>query len=417
VHRPHIDRASAERRERVRRRGWWLLGAALFASLLAWAVLDSAALPTPARSQTAASASIGAAPPAAVAASSQAPFSVAGEQARQAQLELWQLRLAHAQSTLDAYRAASRYPRTSQPLALHADQAEPNRPIEEEHALAAGHRDDGGVRLRTSQERVFVQGDESVAFTVSARDGAGAVVPMRIVRASAREIPPANVGSLHPVVPLDFNDDGREGDAASGDGSFGVRLQPKAQGFAGLAGQIRVEAILQVQDQQGMTYFDIFYSDEPPAVWAGGVREAVEEGSLQFYLPAIVKDAGRYVAKARVDDANGTPVALLTFNDELPAGAQELRLTLFGKLVRDAKPAFPLVVRDVDAFLLRPDAFPDRSLMPRRAGTVHTSRDYPVDGFSDAEWNGEERARYLGELGRDVERAQEQVSRLAAGPR
>ena len=413
MHRSAPDPASLERRERLRRRGYWLLGAALLATLLAWAVLDSAALPPPAP-QPRADAVAAPAPPAALALSTQSPSS-AGEQARQAQLALWQLRLAHAQSTLDAYRAASRYPRTSQPLALHADQADPNRPIEEEHALSPAG--DGGVRLRTSQERVFVQGDESVAFAVSARDSAGAVVPLRVVRASAREITPADVGSLHPVVPLDFNDDGRDGDAASGDGSHGVRLQPRAQGFAGLSGQIRVEAILQVQDRQGMTYFDIFYTSDPPAVWSGGVREAVEDGSLQFYLPATVKEAGRYVAKARVDDANGTPLALLTFNDELPAGAQEMRMTLFGKLVHDARPAFPLVVRDVDAFLLRPDAFPDRSLMPRRAGAVHTSRAYELAGFSDAEWDGEERARYLDELGRDVERAQEQLRRLAAGPR
>ena len=90
-------------------------------------------------------------------------------------------------------------------------------------------------------------------------------------------------------------------------------------------------------------------------------------------------------------------------------------MTLFGKLVRDAKPAFPLVVRDVDAFLLRPDVFPDRSLMPRLVGKVHTSQEYPLVTFSDAEWSGEERARYLAELGRDVERAQEQVRRLAKG--
>ena len=411
MRRPHPDLVATERRERLRRKGWWLLGAALLATWLAWAVLDSEATSSPPAAR--ADAGLQRAAPVAAAAPMQPPAD-AGALSRQQQLAHWQQRLAHAEATLAAYRHATRYPRASQPLAWHADQAEPNRPVEEEHALS---RDDARVRLRTSQERVFVQGDESVGFSVAAADESGATVPLRVLHASAREIAPAGAGSLYPVVPLDFNDDGRSGDAAGGDGNHGARLQPKAQGFAGLAGQIRVEVHLQVEGRQGMTYFDIFYTSEPPAVWQGKVREALEDGSLQFYLPSIVRDAGRYVAKARVDDANGTPLALLTFNDELPPGAQEMRLTLFGKLVRDARPAFPLVVRDVDAFLLRPDAFPDRSLMPRRAGTVHTSRDYPLDGFSDAEWNGEERARYLDELGRDVERAQEQVSRLAAGPR
>jgi hypothetical protein len=166
-----------------------------------------------------------------------------------------------------------------------------------------------------------------------------------------------------------------------------------------------------------MTYFDVFYTAEPPAVWAGGVREALVDGSLVLTLPAFVREPGRYVVKARVDDATGAPLALLAFNDELAAGAQDVRLELFGKLVRDAKPTFPLVVRDVDAFLLRPDTFPDRSLMPRLAGKVHTSGDYALSEFSDAEWNGEERARYLAEFGRDVARAEEQLRRLAAGPR
>ncbi|WP_156901580.1 hypothetical protein [Azohydromonas australica] len=51
-------------------------------------------------------------------------------------------------------------------------------------------------------------------------------------------------------------------------------------------------------------------------------------------------------------------MALLTFNDEVAAGAQELRLSLFRLLVRDVKPVFPLTLRDVEAFLLRPAAFP-----------------------------------------------------------
>ena len=118
----------------------------------------------------------------------------------------------------------------------------------------------------------------------------------------------------------------------------------------------------------------------------------------------------------RIDDAHGKPFALMTFNEELPAGAQEIRLTLFGKLVRDAKPAFPLTLRDVDGFRLRPDAFPDRSLMPRLADVVHTSRVYPLDGFADTEWSSEERSRYLGELGRDVADAQGRVEQLSKGP-
>jgi len=392
---------------------WWLVPLVLVGAWGAWAVFEVPAEAPPAPIAAAPDPPARPSPAPPQAATQRPPSSAEGERVRQEQLALWQKRLDLAQTTLDDYRQATRYPPGSQPLALHADQAFPNQPVEEERPLAApGTKGDAKAVLRTSQERVFVQGEESVRFTVSARDAAGAALPLRVVRASAAELSPPNTGSLYPVVPLSLNDEGSQGDAVAGDGTFSVQLQPKTAGFGGLFGQIRVEAVLQVQGEQGVAAFDVFYTPEPPAVWNGGVREALEDGSLHFFLKAKVQEAGRYVVKARVDDANGVPFALLGFNDEVPQGDQEFRMTLFGKLVRDGQPAFPLVVRDVDAFLLRPDAFPDRSLMPRLAGKVHASQEYAVAGFADAEWSSEERTRYLTELGRDVEIAKEQVERL-----
>ena len=53
---------------------------------------------------------------------------------------------------------------------------------------------------------------------------------------------------------------------------------------------------------------------------------------------------------------------------------REIRLTVFGKLLRDAPPAFALTLRDIDGILLHPDTFPARSLMARGAGPVHVSQ-------------------------------------------
>ena len=100
-------------------------------------------------------------------------------------------------------------PLRSQPSSAHPDQLYPNRPIDEDHALRT--RDGkaaSGVRLRTSQERVFVQGSESVRFTVSLVDEAGRTQPLRVKRAWAHELPKPNTASLFPEVPLNFNDDG-----------------------------------------------------------------------------------------------------------------------------------------------------------------------------------------------------------------
>jgi hypothetical protein len=345
------------------------------------------------------------------------PFSAAGLLARQEQRLLWQDRLERSKTALEAYQQSTRYPHGSQPASEHPDQLHPNEVITSEQALL---KPDGkaatGVRLITSQQRVFVQGNETVRFTVSVRDGADQAVPLRILRAAARELPAPNTAANYPDAPLNFNDEGTGGDIAAGDGVYSAQLQPATQGFSGLLGTIRVEVALQYRDQQGSTYFDIVYSGDPPATWQGGVRETIDEGSLVFTLKANVVQAGRYVITGRVDDAKGKPLALLTFNDELAAGAQDIKLTLFGKLVRDVKPVFPLTLRDVDGFLLRADAFPDRMLMPRLQGKLHTSQAYSLLSFADVEWTSEERSRYLAELTRDVTEAQTKVEQLGKGP-
>jgi hypothetical protein len=327
---------------------------------------------------------------------------------------LWTQRLERAQRTLEGYRQATRYPHDSRPLAEHPDQVHPNRPIVEERPLRLpGGPAIDGLTLRTTQERVFVQGDESVLFTVAAVDGEGRVLPLQVPRAFAHEGATGPAGSRVAPVTVLFSDDGRSGDAVANDGTLSLRLQPARLGFAELDGVIRVELALQSGDHSGYAYFDVIHSAGTPATWGpGAVHEAVEAGSLNLYLPAQVNQPGRYVVTGRVDDANGRPFALVNFNDELGAGAQQIRLQVFGRLLRDKQPAFPLTLRDVDAFLLKPDTFPDRSLMPRRDGLVYQTRSYPLVAFSDAEWAGAERQRYLDEYTKDVHEAEDQLKQL-----
>ena len=333
---------------------------------------------------------------------------------RSAQRDLWAQRLERAQRTLDGYRQATRYPHDSRPLAEHPDQIHPNRPIVEERPLRLpGGPVVDGLTLRTTQERVFVQGDESVLFTVAAVDGEGHVLPLQVPRAFAHEGATGPTGSRVAAVTVQFSDDGRSGDAVANDGTLSLRLQPARLGFAELDGVIRVELALQSDDHSGYAYFDVIHSAGTPATWGpAAVHEAVEGGSLNLYLPAQVNQPGRYVVTGRVDDANGRPFALVNFNDALGAGAQQIRLQVFGKLLRDKQPAFPLTLRDVDAFLLKPDTFPDRSLMPRRDGVVYQTRSYPLVAFSDTEWASAERQRYLDEYTKDVHEAEDHLKQL-----
>jgi hypothetical protein len=61
---------------------------------------------------------------------------------------------------------------------------------------------------------------------------------------------------------------------------------------------------------------------------------------------------------------------------------------------------------------LQEDSFPDRALMPRLPGLVHLSKRHSMEVFSNAEWQSEERDRYLREYLNDIELAKAQLDEL-----
>ncbi len=328
-------------------------------------------------------------------------------------ISVLQGRLALAEETLEQYRAGTKYPQESRPASEHPDQLYPNRPVEEENAMyMADGKSDADVQIKTSQTRIYVGSGETVTFSIKAQDRSGQALPLQVTRAVAQGL------TFHgrrdaPQITLPFADDGGNGDAAAGDGILSATLAPGMTGLANFDGTIRVVANYHVGDRAGITYFDIIHTPQSPAIWSGPIREAVEDGSLIFYLKAEVRQAGRYLVSARIDDAQGKPFALLDFNELLSAGPQEIRLPLFGKLIRDQEPAFPLRMRDVDGFLLKEDADPDRALMPRLPGVAYVTKIYSAEKFSDAEWQSEQRSRYLTEFERDVKNARLELQRSA----
>lgn len=340
------------------------------------------------------------------------PFSAAGLQSRQQRLTLWQGRYERAEELYATYRDATRYPPESHPIAEHPDQVRPFDPVVEETAMRSATGEAvKGLRLRTTQDRVFLSGAETVKFTIEALDENARVLPLTVTQASAQSRPDSSTLARLIQTTVDFSDTGTGADELARDGKFSARLRPAQQGFAAYAGTIRLLAQVSANGEQGVAHFDVIYSPDVPATW-GTVRETLEAGSLNFYLQAKVLTAGRYVVSARVDDANGVPFALLQYNDEAGVGLREFKLQLFGALVRDKNPSFPLQLRDVDGFLLLADKFPDRAMMARRSGAVHVSARYALDRFSPAEWSSEERDRYLAEYARDAEQARNQLRGL-----
>jgi hypothetical protein len=344
------------------------------------------------------------------------PLSPQGLQAREEKLALWRERYERAEQVYNSYRDATRYPHESRPVADAPDQVRPFDPVLEEKTMRNERGEPvQGITLKTGQDRVFLSARDSVKFTVQATDSRGRVLPLSISRAAAQSMPDGKQLVQQRSATLEFSDAGPSGAAAAddvaGDGQYSARLTPATQGFAGFGGTIRVLVFVRANGQEGVAHFDVIYTEDTPATWAD-IREALEGGSLNFYLRAQVRVAGRYVVSARVDDARGQPFAVLSFNEEVPAGLQQFKLHLFGALVRDKRPVFPLRLRDVDGFLLIPDKFPDRLMMDRRAGVVHSSASYAIDSFSPSEWSSEERSRYLAEYGRDLETARTELERL-----
>lgn len=408
---------------RGRASGPWMLGltavAVLLVSALLWRLQSADAhegvqvLAGPAPAPMAASAVPPPARPAASAAAA-APYSALGEAQRREQLAQAQLQLQRAREALAAYQRAARYPHDSRPIDEHPDQVRPFAPIAEDHPLRmpGGGSVAQGVRLQTTQERVFAAGNESNLVTVALVDAEGRKLPLRISRAVMHEVTPPGRTASTAEFAMPINDAGQAGDLLAGDGVFTAVMRPAAQGFGGYAGLLRLELGLEYAGQPGFIYFDLIYSPRIAAEWRPGVRDTLVNGSLHFVLPVEVKLAGRYVVSGRVDDARGQPFALVSFNGEMPAGSTEFHLPVHGRLVHDRNPALPLRLRDVEAFLLLPDTYPDRVMLPRLAGPVHVSQVATLQAFSAAEWTSEERQRYLAELAQDVARAEQKVQQL-----
>lgn len=308
------------------------------------------------------------------------------------------------QHTYCSYLQHTRYPHASRPAAQHPDQLYPNQPVRESNPMRIdGGDSDPGVLVQTAQSRVYLAAGETVEFSLRAVDAHGAALPLVVTRALAQGMG-ATGNRPAPRVTLAFSQDD--------DGHWRATFAPQAGALAGFHGTIRSEVRFSAAGRAGVVLFDVIYSPELPAVWAGAPREAIGADALEFTLPLDVRLAGRYVVSGRIDDALGRPFTLASFNELLGQGMQSVALRVHGKLLHDADPAppLPLVLRDVEGYLLRENADPDRLLLARREGPVLVSRTLSLAGVPDHVWQSEERSRYLAEYAKDRAAARERLA-------
>lgn len=307
--------------------------------------------------------------------------------------EIREARLQRARSTLESYLESTKYPPDSRPLSEQPDQVEPHYVSPSRLPLAGTGNKDSDVRVVLRQDRLYLSGDETVTFTIECGTLDGPA-PCDI-QSSIAAVPGTDRQVEVPFTPAD------------GEEMYTAVLAPRTQGFADHHGPIHLELTLSIAGESGTAGFDVEYTPEPPATFTGRITDRLENGSLVIRMEMNVDEPGRYVLAARVDDADGKSFAYLAFNEELPRGRVEAPLVLFGKLVLDEEARAPFRLRDVEGFLLREDTYPDRALIPTVEGVVHTTRSYARGDFSAAEWQSEQRDRYVDELKKDVERAEQ----------
>jgi hypothetical protein len=304
--------------------------------------------------------------------------------------------LARAEQTLDAYLTSTRYPPWSRPLGERPDMVNPHHVSAHRLPLAQkGAGEPGTARVLLQQDRYYASAGEVVTLGIACEMGASSV-PCQLVSASAETGP-----DMPPVAGAPFAITFTE---AAG-GALEAHLQPSAMGFAAYHGSIRVTAQLRIGREEGSASFDFDYTPEAPATFTGTFRESLVEGSLDLYAAVDVKQPGRYVIRARVEDESGKRFAFVSASEQLRAGNQEVRLRLFGKLVGDEDAESPFRLRDLEGFRLMEDVYPDRETMPGLDGIVYTTRRYEPRDFSTAEWDSPEKARHVAALTGDVDRA------------
>lgn len=296
--------------------------------------------------------------------------------------------------TLGSYLDWARYPPSSRPARERPDRQRPHASAPRRLPLVTGKGERSEARVVLWQSHVYLAGEERAVLTVGC-EREGAKVPCAVRSAVAMaELPEVAIAPAQ----ISFADDGSGADRTAGDSVLAASFAPGEQGFATYTGPVRVALEVDAGGERGAATFALVSTGEAPATFTGAVREELARGSLKVCVGMRVREAGRYLLDARVDDAGGETFAFVSFDGELSEGAGEACFEVFGKLVRDEEARAPFTLRDVEGFRLLEDAFPDRHTVPTWEGRVHTTKAYAVEDFGDAVWESETKERYAAGL-------------------
>lgn len=151
------------------------------------------------------------------------------------------------------------------------------------------------------------------------------------------------------------------------------------------------------------------------AAVAGWGEPRIEKGSLVIPFVVEVRQAGRFAFSTVVERPGQGKFAVLTHDADLTAGRHTLSFLLFGKIIRDADYASPLLIRGIAGERTPTDAELDaasRAVTAPPEGRLPLFKEnlkisgFAVSSFSRAEWDSPEKQRRISELRAEIEAKQ-----------
>jgi hypothetical protein len=314
-----------------------------------------------------------------------------------------ELFLARMDETKKALLAKRRYPAMSQPLATKTDLLLPHH-VEPTVRMLGGFSDPsappgtpptpGKVKIQQNQDRIYLTPGQSAVASFQALLLDGGAAPVTITRSDLTREAQPDGGAAAVVANVAFHDDGVAPDEIASDGTWtGTVTPPNDDIPSGMTLFVDVAS----GGETGTLAFPFIETAAAPARFTQTARDALEEGSVAFYVGIAVDVPGLYEVVARVYDSTGAAISYLRFLDQLGQASTEVRLAVYGGLLVDEGAVPPLILRDVEGHMMLLNQYPDRAMMADWPAN-YTSAKYDIGSFTTSPYVDPQKQAQLGAL-------------------
>ena len=218
--------------------------------------------------------------------------------------------------------------------------------------------------------------------------------------------------------PIAFGDNGDNGDKKKGDLTYTFKVRPTGKDWGWMF--LEVDATVGgIKHNQRTTWYS---TPHRVAEFGASIQDRVENGHLVVSVPVRVFKTGFYEVEANLQQKEGDQqfIATSTFEGDLEAGSQTVKLAFFGKIIRDKNADGPYLVKMIRGKRHNTPVTPTMLLKIQREGgqlpnitttepdleyfppiAEHATGAYRADEFSDKEWDSpakKARIKFLQEL-------------------